>query len=477
LFRFVPPPTSGLQIQQKVISVVGGTPQGELNFTLEQGVLVSLGLVDEVNGGVADAFVRLIANDRGFEARTYVEAGRVLEVVLLEDNYDVLVIPDETGTPRFAPTLVRNRALASLTAAQHLDLVPGIAVHGTIVDPGGAPLAGARVLLADGRLPSTLGVTDADGSFTVRAQAGGFGLSVAAPVSASMPDLELEAGITVGAVPDAITVAYTEEASPAGLLDVTVRSHGGAGPVAGARVTLRGHLPRAGIVTVGSVPHDAGGVVRRIATTDAVGRLVVPNLPAGDYELLVEPLGHGLTDDAVTRKVIALPGAATVMQLFPKVRLSGVLGRPADLGGRDLTGTRVTAILSGGGAAPALGAAPAAATDQLGSFDVRIDPADLAAPLEYLLVADPPPGSGLARGLQVLQVDQVSDVSITSLRLPRALLLGGTVLPEYGPALGGVYVEAYRYREPADADPAARAEAVTDAAGRFQLYFCEPDDM
>jgi hypothetical protein len=477
LLRFVPPAQSGLQIQQKVIPITGGTPQSDLNLTLDEGVPIGFDVTDATGTATADAFVRLIANDRGFEAQAFVRAGDPLTFVLLDDAYDVLVIPDEPAAPRFAPTLAQNQSLALLAATGRLLLDPGVEVRGEVTGADGAPLEGARIALQRGRLPSTLGEAAADGSFVVRVQPGDFGLSVAAPAASGMPDLELDGGITVGAVGSDLAVAYDPGLAPGGDLDLTVRANDDSVAVAGARVTLRALLPEAGTVTVGGLTQPVPGVVRRTATTDAAGRVVVPALPAGAYEVTVEPLGHGLVDDAATRVAVALPDAPRVMQLFRKVHLTGTLARPADLAQRDITNTRVTAILSAGAGAAALGAAPQAAARADGSFQVTIDPADPASPLDYLLVADPPAASGLARALQLVRIDRLTDVDVSALRLPRGLLLAGTVLPAHGTPLAGVYVEATRLRVPSEADPAPRAEAVTGADGRFAIVFCDPDDM
>jgi hypothetical protein len=97
--------------------------------------------------------------------------------------------------------------------------------------------------------------------------------------------------------------------------------------------------------------------------------------------------------------------------------------------------------------------------------------------VQYALVADPPSGSGMARAMRVVDVGGLVDVDLTPLPLPRGLLLAGTVKPEAGAPLAGVYVEAYRYRAAGHEDPAARAETVTDAEGRFSLMFCDPDDV
>jgi hypothetical protein len=335
----------------------------------------------------------------------------------------------------------------------------------------GAPLAGARVVLAHERLPSTIGVADLDGTFAVRAQPGDFGVSVAAPPASGMPDLELPAGLNVTADAE-VLVAYAPEAAAAGDLDALVT--GAAGAVPGARVTVRALLPVAGTVTAGGATLLAPGVVRRLVAADGTGRVRLPALPAGTYDLTIEPLTHGDPNDAVTRLTVAVPGAPALLPLHPKVTLSGTLGGPPGVAPFDLTGTRVTALLHG---AAGLAAAPAAAADGSGAFRVRIDPADPASPATYVVVADPPATSGLARGLALVSVASLGDVALTTVALPRALILAGTVRPEFGTPLAGVYVEATRYREPGREDPGVRAEAISDGLGRFTLRFCDPDDM
>jgi hypothetical protein len=351
---------------------------------------------------------------------------------------------------------------------------------------GGGAVEGARVMLTRGRLPSTMGVADAAGLFSVRVQSGtGFGVSVSPPEGTGLPDLELPdgpEGVDVAAAIGGLTVAYEVSLPPVNDLAAVIRSHTGSQAVAGARVTLRGQIQTAGKVYVGTSILTAPGVVRRVGTTDASGTVSFAKLPVGAYDLVVEPLGHGHADDATTRTVVTVadtPAPPPVaVTLFKKVMLSGTLQRPAGLGARPIEGSRVKAVLQvSGTAAPSLGAAPGAAADVTGAFDVRVDPADAAAPVQYALLADPPAGSGMARAMRVIEVKELVDVDLTPLALPRGLLLAGVVKPDYGAPVAGVYVEAYRYRAAGQEDPAARAEAVTDAEGRFTLVFSDPDDL
>jgi hypothetical protein len=483
LLRFIPPAASGIPVQQRKLSITGGTPQGNLNFALERGITLDLP-VDDGQGNQAPVFVRLVANAKGFETEAYLAAGAHVALTVLDDSYDVLVIPDETGTKRFAPTLGINQALSTLTApTAQVTLDPGVVVSGSVSAAGGSAVAGARVILARGRLPSTIGVVDGAGVFSVRVQTGsGFGLSVAPPESSGLPDLELADGVSVTAAISDLAVEYAAAVVPVNDLAAEVRSHTGARLGEGARVTLRGQIENAGTVTVGGTVLPAPGVVRRVSTTDANGAVSFAALPAGEYDLVVEPLGHGLADDATTRALVSLPvtpSQPVPVTLFKKVTLSGTLQRPAGLGTSNIEGTTVKAILRvGGSAPPSLGIAPFTVADPTtGTFGVRVDPFDSTAHVEYALVADPPAASGMARAMRVETVAGLNDVDLSPLALPRGLLLAGTVKPEAGAPLAGVYVEAYRYRAAGLEDPVARAEAVTDAEGQFRLMFCDPDDM
>ena len=478
LLRFIPPASSGIPVQQQKLSITGGTPQGDLNLTLEEGISLDLDVSDGL-GNTAPVFVRFVANAKGFETEAYLQAGAPAQLTVLDDSYDVLVIPDETGTKRFAPTLGVNQALSTLTPpGSRLTLDPGVVVTGSVTALGGIAVEGARVMLTRGRLPSTIGVADQTGAFSVRVQSGtDFGVSVSPPEASGLPDLELGNGVAIEATGGDVTVAYDASILPVHDLAAEIRTHDSALVVTGARVTLRGEIGTAGTVTVGTTTLPAAGVVRRVATTDGSGTVSFPGLPAGDYAVVIEPLGHGLTDDATTRAVVTLPTSKVTVPLFKKVTLSGTLEPPADLV-TDMSTSRVKAILQvTGTAAPALGAAPTTAADQYGAFGMPVDPADAAAPVQYALVADPPPAKGLARGMRVVDVGGLVDINLTPLALPRGLILAGRVLPAYGAPLAGVYIEAHRYRAPGDEDPAARAEAYTDAEGQFSLVFCDPDDM
>jgi hypothetical protein len=476
LFKFIPPASSGIPVQQQKLTITGGTPQGDLNLTLEQGILLALDVSDVV-GATAPAFVRFVANDKGFETEAYLAAGASLDLNVLDDSYDVLVIPDESGTKRFAPTLSVNQALSTLTPpGSKLTLDPGVVVTGSVTAGIGDGVDGARVMLTKGRLPSTVGLADATGAFSVRVQSGsGFGVSVSPPEASGLPDLELADGVAIDAAGGQLTVAYDAAIQPVNDLAAEIRTNDSAKVVVGARVTLRGEIGTAGHVTIGATTLDAPGVVRRVATTDSSGVVSFASLPAGDYAIVVEPLGHGLTDDATTRAIVSLPTSQVTVPLFKKVTLSGTLERP----GTDLTGSRVKAVLQvSGTVAPALGAAPTTIVQlSTGAFDVRIDPAEAVAPVQYALVADPPADSHLARAMRVVEVGGLVDIDLTPLALPGGLLLAGQVRPLYGVPVAGVYIEAHRYRAPGNEDPAARAETYTDDQGHFSLYFCDPDDM
>jgi hypothetical protein len=480
LLRFIPPAASGIPVQQQKLSITGGTPQTDLNLTLEAGIALDLDVNDGL-GNTAPVFVRFVANDKGFETEAWLAAGAPAQLTVLDDSYDVLLIPDEAGPTRFAPTLSVNQALSSLTPANaRLTLDPGVEVTGSVTVGGVSAVKDARVMLTRGRLPSTIGLADAAGAFTVRVQAGdGFGLSVAAPVASGLPDLELASGVAVAAGGGQVTVAYDPALQPVNDLAAEVRSDLLGRAVAGARVTLRGQIGTAGTVTVGATSLAAPGVVRRVATTNESGVVSFAALPAGAYDLVVEPLGHGHVDDAVTRATVTLPSSLATVVLFSKVTLSGTLQPPADSGSPVLKNSRVKAILQVTGTdAPALGAAPAIRVDNdAGAFGVRVDPVAPGAVVRYALVADPPAATGFARAIRVETVSSLSDVDLTPLALPRGLVLAGRVLPQYGAPIAGIYIEAHRYRPAGQEDPAARAEAFTDDQGRFSLVFCDPDDM
>ena len=479
LLKFIPPASSGIPVQQQKFSITGGTPQGDLNLTLEQGISLDLDVNDGL-GSTAPVFVRFVANAKGFETEAYLQAGVPVQITVLDDSYDVLVIPDESGTKRFAPTMGVNQALSTLTPpGSRLTLDPGVVVTGSVTAGGGTAVEGARVMLTRGRLPSTIGLADQTGAFSVRVQSGtGFGVSVSPPETSGLPDLELADGVAVEAAGGELTVAYDASLQPTNTLVAEIQSHTAAQVVAGARVTLRQQIDVAGTVTVGTTTLPAAGVVRRVATTDSSGTVTFPALPEGAYDLVIEPLGHGLADDATTRATVSVPTGQVSVPLFKKVTLSGTLQRPADLV-TDLTGSRVKAILQATGAADsALGAAPTTtAKDASGSFGVPVDSVATGSTVQYALVADPPTGSKLARGMRVESVSGLVDVDLTPLALPRGLVLAGKVLPAYGAPLAGIYIEAHRYRDADHQDPAARAETYTDADGQFSLTFCDPDDM
>src|SRR5439155_1545191 len=128
--------------------------------------------------------VRLLGED-GPDAITTAGAGGAFAVAVNPNlKYTPLIIPAGTA---LAPSLLAQTAGVSLGGVSFAT-DSGVLVSGTMTDPGGAPIGGARVVLRAGKLPSGTGISAADGTYALRAQPGSYVASVGAD---GWPELSL----------------------------------------------------------------------------------------------------------------------------------------------------------------------------------------------------------------------------------------------------------------------------------------------
>lgn len=185
--RTVPSPTLAPP-QETYIQVKGGA-EVDRTIALDAGVSVT-GLVrNSGTGAMVAAYLKFIPRSMptAFTELFSVSTG-VYTLRLLPIDHDVLVVPTSTA---LAPKLVTWSA-APLTT--QLEVGPGTLVTGTVRAPSGAGLAGAKVQLYAGGVPSTLGTTAGDGTFSVRTDfptsATTVTVKVTPPATSGLPRLE-----------------------------------------------------------------------------------------------------------------------------------------------------------------------------------------------------------------------------------------------------------------------------------------------
>jgi hypothetical protein len=284
--RVFPPSSIGAPPTERFVLVQGGA-NAIHNITVEPGIVTT-------GATSAQAYMRFapVASPDAL-IETFSTTAGAYSVRLLNQPHDVLVIPLVVG---FAPKKFTNWLPNSPLA-----LDAGTAITGRVGDPANANLAGAKVQLTIGGVPTTLTTTDAAGNFTVRASTttGPATIEVTPPAATGLPKLVASSMTwTLGA---SVQVRYNAGLASRDLAGSTVRRNGVAQP--NAQVTIVGEITNAGTVTAG-VTADAIGEVRASAIANGSG--VLPQLRAPD-ELLVAVVSPAIGD--FTSSAIDLRGA------------------------------------------------------------------------------------------------------------------------------------------------------------------------
>ena len=103
-------------------------------------------------------------------------------------QYDVLIVPIDS----YAPMYLLNGTPGSWP--QPLQLDRGIPVTATMRDSNGNAVVGARLVLRRGSLPSTVGVSDANGAASLWARAGTLAAYIEPPIGSGLPSAAVGAG-------------------------------------------------------------------------------------------------------------------------------------------------------------------------------------------------------------------------------------------------------------------------------------------
>lgn len=448
--RATPPASSTVPPHEELVIVPGGGGAYSLGtISLDPGVAPTAA-VQSSGAGVAAylRFMPLGAREAAVEAFSS-DAGGVAARVQ-SAVHDVLVIP---ASPALAPRLVSGWT----PPATALAVSAGSAVTGTVRGPGGAPLAGAKVQLKSGEVPSTVGTTAANGAFTVRfAPVAGAVISVdvAPPTGSGLPRLLAQGAFDLAA---SIEVAYA--ATTLRDLGGAVLRRGGA-PLPGARIIIVGTVPNAGLVTVGASSAGASGVVRVAAVANGAGALPATLAPARALSAVVE-VAPG--DHAVAAIDLTAAAPASI-EAPPPVPFSTELRRP---GGQPIAEAVIDAVPTGALALAGVSSAVRARASGGGQAA-----ASLAAGGRYdLRIHDP----AHARGAQLLVADVPASGIAASYTLPAAMVLTGALIREGNPGpVGGAAVQVFCVSCTGLDRDRPIAEATSRPDGTFRLAIPDP---
>jgi len=451
--RVAPPREIGAPPMEKLIVVKGGG-DADLGIVVVEAGTVTAPAVLGPGGGLA-AYLQFApsgAPDAIVEA--FSSAAGAASVQLVVGSYAVLVVPSDTG--------VAPRRIAGWFPGQALELDAGRPVSGTVLRPGGQPLAGATVRLTSDGVPSTLpttATTAADGSFALHAAPGAtIAVSVTPPAASGLPRLiATSQAFDLGAP---LQIQYSANVALIDLAGTLVRRAATptvpAAPLPGARLTVVGTLPAVGMVTAGAAV-VASGEVRIAATAGADGALPATLAPKAQLSAVIEAAAGDLAVvgfDATSGPPASLDAPA--MQLITTAAL--------DAAGAGLPGALVDLVPSG---PLAMASAPALRLTAAASGVIATT---LPAGGRYQLrFADPKRRAG------PLVVGERSITAIApSYALPRALQLQGTLRLDGKFALSGASVQILCAVCTGIERSVPLVEAVADATGRFALAVPDP---
>lgn len=442
--RALPPESTMLPLKDTALTLVGGTPMMK-DLALDSGTPIS-GVLRGPGGVGTVGEVRLLADSGPDAVTTTNGSGGFALAVLDSGRYRPLLIPQSTA---LAPHLGAGNQQGIDLANGSWAVGAGETMTGVVTDGSAAPIAGVRVVLRAGALPSGPGSSNAAGAFALHAEAGSYTLAFG---SDSWPQASLP-GVTVPPGGGSFTVQYTVSRVAVG---GTVLASDGKTKLANARVTVVSRsLGAVANVVLGGVTMPASGRISRVVTTDANGALPPMPLVAGSYDVIVEPPAGASDGLSAFKQIVAGAGSWTLI-LQPPIQLTGLVTTP---GGMPVVGARVTAMETVG-----LGAAPSTTTGNDGRYTLSVDP---GAPLQLLV--EPGASDKLSGSVTTLPAGSTqADIALGS-----GLLVTGLVRSPTSAPLRAVRVEALCG---SCGSTTPIASAVSDATGTYRLYLPDPGD-
>jgi hypothetical protein len=471
--RAAPPTGRALPPYEGTVTVSSGTPAVR-NLTLDRGYPVTIDPRDSGGTAIRAYYVQVSARRgttrfEGYVDNTVARAMGFRALLDLSGAYDVLIVPDG------AAQSVAPHAYAELEPRQIVTtpfvLEPGTLVTGTVRGAEG-PIAGARVRLRSGALPSTVGTSLPSGGYELRVRAGRFEAKVVPPTSIGLPEAQVDAflGLPIPEAPSH-TVDFTYRTLPTARLDLTIATAEGAAPGGPIRVRLEalsGDLADVGIFTLGGgATVSARGAVR-VEAVSSTGTVTFDKLPRARYQATFIP--EGTAAGAVTTVSLDLREAPALAKPVTLARKSRILGRltPADRA----SGLTILALDASLGAGPPVSAVVGAD----GRFELRVDPERI-----YRLFVEPPADRRLPRIPLGAESSTTNEIMIERV-LPARLPLTGVVSFDGTPVSGAV-VQIFCVGDAPDCvDPTAPNidatrpldENVSGPDGGYQLSLPDP---
>jgi hypothetical protein len=474
-FSTVPPgfilraTADGLPVQEKRITLATD-PQPMIDWPLDSGSPFPFLPQRADTGGPLAAYLRITDP----QSQSSIDGNTGYAIYLVATTiYDLLVIPSEP----YAPVLTSGKP--GVLAALHVDR----GVHVTArAFAGNTPLAGAKLVLHNGSLPSTLATSDANGAMDLWARSGTHVAYLVPPASSGLPRAAVgtgtDPGIVLAAGASSLDLQMTWNAVTQAALTLNVRAPDGTSPVALARVqvTAAAAAPASvgtlvvGIASGAPVSLPARGAADGEVLTSATGAAVFPSLPVGAYNVTIFPpdssssLSSSRPAITTTTVTLASGGLTRNVTLTTKVALNGKLN-PVPL----TLDTLITAAVDPSAASPGTVATALVAAD--GSYQLLVDPGR-----SYQLLAEPAFGVALGRALLTKVIPLSGTTTLPAQTLPVVHSVHGTVSVTPDRVwMPGALIQAFCSTASAKCDPTfPLAEAITASDGSFDLLLPDP---
>lgn len=429
--RVIPSPVSGLP-PKDFVKAVGSTSETGLSWQLDGGKEVLLQVTD-AGGQALPAVVRLIQNvGDPIPREVYLASGS--GKVRVAGTFHALFFPSSAAVP---PDLVANQGAGSLPGTWTVQLDQGVEVTGSVKRSDGQLLAGATVTIytdsSGVAVPSTIATTDSSGAFSVRSRTGVASVTVVPPSGSALPvAVVADPGLTVAGDTQGWSFAFAQ-AQPVQVSGVVTQSNGKA-PAVGAQVVLATTIQSTvGTLTTSKGPVTATGLFRRVLSTDAAGELVDAmtgakqfTLPQGTYQVEVWP---GLTEGAeegyfVSTHSLTSASAQLALKLASRVVLTGTVVDPDD---QPLTAQVVASADTGSFSTVA---------DDSGQFSLYLNDQT-----SYSLVIR---STSKKVGTYIEpQLKMNGSKDLPAIKLPKAVILAGTVTTEGNLSISGALVRIW----------------------------------
>lgn len=446
-------------IRLRITPRAGSAAPFERTFVIRGGAPIDLGVVAadamtaqlvSVRGpiDVIPAYVRFSPNAAPKAVVEAFSSNTPPTVPLSVQTHSVLVVPSVAG---LAPRRIDNW-LPTVSPALVVD--EGAPITGTVTDPDGAPVAGAAVRLSIDGVPSTVGTTDGNGGFALRAAPRVSAVTVeVTPARASgLPRLSATSQAFDLRLP--LDIRYTVRLKD--LAGTHVQRNGAA--LGHAAVMVVGSVP-IGSVTAGTRA-DATAAVRIAATTDDAGALASLRVPPGSLSAVITEAGGDVV-------LVALDTTASVPAVLEAPAVHPIAIAVMSATGAGLPGAVIDVVPLG---ALALAGAPELhrTTDAAGAIAGSVAPGG-----RYQLRLRDRAG----RGGTLVVGDVGADEIASAYRLPAPLVLRGTLKAAAGGVLASALVQLVCIECGGLDLDRPLAEAASDGAGGFVLAIPDPGTM